>query len=92
MPIRLVYKAADVQPFETVFSNTNVALTTTSPLHIGIDPLSAEAIPVKGAGSQPLGHFGQHRAGAIKIGRGHVGLHPEQSGYQSLQSNAHHEC
>jgi flagellar basal-body rod protein FlgB len=44
------YKAADVQPFETVFSNTNVAMTTTSPLHIGVDPLSAEAIPVKGAG------------------------------------------
>jgi flagellar basal-body rod protein FlgB len=44
------YKAADLQPFETVFSNTNVATTNMSPLHIGVDPLSAEAIPVKGAG------------------------------------------
>jgi flagellar basal-body rod protein FlgB len=44
------YKAADVPPFETVFSNSNVTLSTTSPLHIGFDPLSTEALPVKGEG------------------------------------------
>jgi flagellar basal-body rod protein FlgB len=44
------YKAADVAPFETVFNDSNVTLTTTNPLHIGIDPLSAEALPVKGEG------------------------------------------
>ena len=44
------YKAVDVPPFETVFSNSNVALSTTSPLHIAFDPLSAEALPVKGEG------------------------------------------
>jgi flagellar basal-body rod protein FlgB len=44
------YKAVDVPPFETVFSNSNVTLSTTSPLHIGFDPLSTEALPVKGEG------------------------------------------
>lgn len=44
------YQAGDVPPFDTVFNDSNVTLTTTSPLHIGADPLSAEALPVTGDG------------------------------------------
>jgi flagellar basal-body rod protein FlgB len=52
------YKAADVPPFETVFNDSNVTLNTTSPLHIGIDPLSAEAVPVKGGHVWEVSHSG----------------------------------
>jgi flagellar basal-body rod protein FlgB len=45
------YKAADVPPFESVFNDSNVTLTTTNPLHIGVDPLSAEALAAKGEGN-----------------------------------------
>ncbi len=44
------YRAGDVPPFDTVFSDTNVTLTTTSPLHIGTNPLSAEALSAAGEG------------------------------------------
>lgn len=44
------YKAADVPPFETVINESSVALTTTNPLHIGTDPLSAEPVSIKGEG------------------------------------------
>ncbi len=44
------YKAADVAPFETVFNDSNATLTTTNPLHIGADPLSAEALTATGEG------------------------------------------
>jgi flagellar basal-body rod protein FlgB len=45
------YKAADVPPFESVFNDSNVTLTTTNPLHIGVDPLSAETLAAKGEGN-----------------------------------------
>src|SRR5262249_38241913 len=44
------YKAADVAPFEAVFNDSNATLTITNPLHIGVDPLSAEALAAKGEG------------------------------------------
>lgn len=44
------YKAVDLPPFETVINESNVMLNTTSPLHIGADPLPAEPLSVKGEG------------------------------------------
>lgn len=44
------YKAVDVPPFKTVINESAVTLITTSPLHIGADPMSAEAPSFKGEG------------------------------------------
>lgn len=41
------YKAVDIPAFEAAFDDTNLNLTTTSALHIAIEPLSLEALAVK---------------------------------------------
>jgi flagellar basal-body rod protein FlgB len=43
------YKAVDVPPFEAVLDQTNLTMTATSPLHMSIDPMAPEAIPVNEA-------------------------------------------
>jgi flagellar basal-body rod protein FlgB len=45
------YKAVDLPPFEIVINDSAVTLNTTNPLHIGVDPLSAEAPSFKDEGS-----------------------------------------
>ena len=43
------YKAVDVPPFEAVLDETNLTMTATNPLHIGVDPMAPEAVPVNEA-------------------------------------------
>jgi flagellar basal-body rod protein FlgB len=58
------YKAIDVPPFETVLNDSNATLHTTSPLHIGMDALSAEPVPVRGRGGHvwEVSHSGNRSA------------------------------
>ncbi|HET6377566.1 MAG TPA: flagellar basal body protein, partial [Methylocella sp.] len=52
------YKAVDVLPFEAVFNHTAAALTATSPLHIGFDPMTRDALPVRDATPWEVTHSG----------------------------------
>ncbi|HET6375386.1 MAG TPA: flagellar basal body protein [Methylocella sp.] len=52
------YKAVDVPPFEAVFNDATAVLTTTSPLHIGFDPMSRDALPVRDASPWEVSHSG----------------------------------
>lgn len=52
------YKATDVPPFEAVLDDSTAVLNTTSPLHIGMDTLPAEPIPVRGGQVWEVSHSG----------------------------------
>jgi flagellar basal-body rod protein FlgB len=52
------YRAADVAPFEAVFNDTNLTMTATNALHIGVDPTAPDAVPVTEASAWEVSHSG----------------------------------
>jgi flagellar basal-body rod protein FlgB len=53
-----IHLAVDVPPFEAVFNDTNLTMTGTNALHIGVDPMAPEAVPVNEAPSWEVTHSG----------------------------------
>jgi len=52
------YKGVDVPEFEAVYNSTHLSLSTRSPLHIGLDPMALDAIPVKEGLAWEVSHSG----------------------------------
>jgi flagellar basal-body rod protein FlgB len=52
------YKTVDVPPFDAVFNDSNLTLTTSSPLHIAMDPMTPDALSVRNETPWEVTHSG----------------------------------
>jgi flagellar basal-body rod protein FlgB len=52
------YKSADVPPFEAVYNGTKLAMTATNMLHISVDPIAPDTVPVKDGSAWEITHSG----------------------------------